>query len=249
MNLENLMMKKTSNKITIAVLASLFFPFVISAQVVTSTFDVKGFCDRTDNYSVKIMQRFTEREKRLEERAAERLNNLNNRRTERNDKLFKNRQESEKRLIEHFAELETRAETFEEKQALVKFKSSVEMAIATRKSAVDSAIQAFRSGVDQAITERKFAIDSAKVSFKNSTQAAFDKAKADCGNRVAPVTIRETLAQNLRVAREKFEADRKAIEKMQENIQSLISTRKTAVEKATSDFKTAMEKAKEDLKI
>jgi hypothetical protein len=122
------------------------------------------------------------------------------------------------------------------------------VAIASRRAAIDEAIDDFRQSVEQAKIDRKSAADALRNTFRNSIRAAFQKSETDCDVGVDPATIRTNFRAEVKAAKEKFENDRKEIEKLQTSMETLINTRKEAIKKAIDDFKTAMETARTEFK-
>lgn len=243
--------KKT---IVAAVIAVVFLaPAIIFAQTATEKRNQalenarKVFCEKAANFYGKLNQRLDERGAKLEERKTEREQNMEGRRDNRDAKREEARDRWQERRSDFYQKLEERAQNDAQKQALVIFKQKVEAAIIARKTAIDAAKQIFRDGLDKLIAERKAAVDTAKNALRNATRTAHENASLECQNG-EPQTIRETLRTRLKEAREKFEADRQAIEKLKDGVKPLIEARKAAVEKAISDFKAAMESARTELK-
>ena len=110
----------------------------------------------------------------------------------------------------------------------------------------DEAISDFRDALDQAIANRKTAVETAKNNYLAAYQAAIDKAKADCAAGIDPAKVRDTLQVALKAAREKFNSDKQAIEKL--NLKPLVEARQQAFKEALDYFKKAMQEARDKLK-
>ena len=203
-------------------------------------------CDNLEKWVVKIDQTLTEREVKIEEKQTERLEKLDKKRENRNTKLEQHREKWEDKWEEHFGMLEEKASTSEQKQALVEFKEAVKEALASRQAAVDKAISQFRTDLDKLIANRKIAIDAAKIAYINAYNVAIQNAKQACTDGGVPSQIRETLRTALKAAKDKFNSDRRAIEKM--DVKKLVETRQQALKEALEYFKKAMEGARTKLK-
>jgi tetratricopeptide (TPR) repeat protein len=203
-------------------------------------------CSNLEKWVVKIDQILTEREMKIEEKQTERLEKLNERRENRDTKLEEHREKWEEKWEEHFAILEEKASTSEQRQALVEFKETVQDIRASRQAAVDTAIFQFRTSLDGLIADRKEKIEEAKTAYINAYNVAIQNAKQACSDGGDPSQIRETLKTALKAAKDKFNADKQAIEKM--DVKKLVETRQQAFKEALEYFKKAMEKARADLK-
>ena len=228
--------------------AIVLLPIWIFAQNANDNQKGKAFCTTISNLASKYDQKVANRETKLEEKRTEITDKISSRWTKRDEKLAEKRAKWNTNREEHFAKLEEKAVTDEQKQAFLIFKQAVTSAIAARRAAIDKAIDDFRQGVEQAKIDRKSAVDALGNTFRNSIQAAFEKAKTDCDSEVDPATIRTNFRAEVKAAKEKFESDRKEMEKLQTSMEVLINTRKEAIKKAVDDFKAAMEKAKADFK-
>jgi len=204
------------------------------------------FCNQLVNWTAKIDQTITQRQTKIQERQTERLEKLEQRREDKNGKLEQYREKWEEKWEEHFDKLEDIATTSAQMEALIEFKQAVKEAIASRQAAIDEAISDFRDALDQAIANRKTAVETAKNNYLAAYQAAIDKAKADCAAGIDPAKVRDTLQVALKAAREKFNSDKQAIEKL--NLKPLVEARQQAFKEALDYFKKAMQEARDKLK-
>lgn len=207
-----------------------------------------AFCSRIDQIIAPIEQRMTDREAKLEAKKQEIDANLAKRQADRIGRLSDYRDTHDDNREAQYAKLEAKATNDVQKQAVASFKTTVETAVATRRTALDSAISAVKQSVNQSIETRRTAVTTATSEFKNAKSTAIAKAKADCSAGVDAKTIRETFRASMKAAQDKFKSDYQAIEKLRGSFESVRDTRKQAVEKALADFKTTMEKAGSDLK-
>lgn len=208
-----------------------------------------GFCLQVEKLSSKIDQRLTEREEKIKEAQTGRTQNFKDKRDNRDSELEQFREKWNANRDQFYAKLAEKADTNAKKQALEKFKVSVEAAVKTRRAAIDKAINDYRAAVDKLVASRKTAIDAAKVTYRNAIRSAFKNANDACAkNDVDPAKVREQLKADLGAARNKYQSDVQAAEKIGQSIQDLIKTRREAVAKAIEEFKTTLEKARVDLK-
>jgi len=203
-------------------------------------------CDNLEKRVVKIDQTLTEREMKIEEKQTERLEKLNEKRENRDVKLEQHRETWEEKWEEHFVMLEEKASTSEQRQALVEFEEAVQDAKASRQVVVDKAISQFRTDLDKLINDRKTAIETARNTYINAYNVAVQNAKQTCIDGGDPSQIKETLKAALKTAKDKFNSDRKAIEKM--DVKKLIEARQQALREALEYFKKAMEEVRTKLK-
>lgn len=258
MILVNLLMKANSKKILTVglggvIAAIILVPVLILAQPRGGKPEDageggKGFCARISGISSKIDQRMANRDAKLEQKREQISNRIEIRRQERNAKLEQKRAKWDVNRVEHFAKLEEKAQTDEQKQAVITFTKAVSEAIAVRRAAIDTAIQEFREGVTEAKASRKASTDELVSDFRDAIKAAVEKAEADCESGIDPKTVRENLRNDLKEARENFVSAKQGIEKLGTQMALLITTKKEAIKKAIEDFKEALEQAKDDLK-
>ena len=205
-----------------------------------------SICEKLASQAVGIDQIISDREVKIQEKQTEITDKLAQKRETRDIKLEQHRNEWEEQWGERFTQLEEKASTSEEKQALVEFKSTVQEAIASRQAAVDKAISDFRVALDKIIADRKTATDTAKTNYVNAYDAAIQKAQDDCTNGVDANTIRATLKADLKAAKDKFNSDRKVIDKM--DLKPLVDVRQQAFKEALDYFKKVMEAERTKLK-
>lgn len=220
-----------------------------SIPTASATKKAIGVCARTGELLSKIDQRLTDREAKIRERRTERAGNFKERRDNRDAKLEQFRDKWNENREQFYAKLGEKADTDAKKQALEKFKITVETAVKTRRAAIDQAIENYREAVDKLVADRKAAIDAVKSTYRSATRLAFQNANDECAkNDVDPAKVREQLRADLKAARDKYQTDIQAAEKVGKSIQDLIKARREAVAKAVADFKTVLEKARVDLK-
>lgn len=206
------------------------------------------FCTRLNNNVDKFLDKLSAGEVRINEQRNEQTTKLEARAKERADRLALNRSEWDKERQAQYEKLSVKDGASEEKEALLRFRTIREAAVAARRTAIDAAISAYQNGVKQVVADHSASQDRIRISYRTSVSTAFDKAKAGCAERLTPSSVRETLRSSLKSAREKLSAERGALEKVSVKVRTLGETRKFAVEKALADFKTQIDQARNDLK-
>lgn len=207
-----------------------------------------NFCSNI-NKMIQSEQKLVEAQTKIEEKRQEQQQKVAQRWVERNTKQEKTRNKWDENRDEFFTKLEEKAGTDAQKQALLAFRKTVTIAITARRAAIDSAIESFRKEVEESIASKKISADLLVNAFKNEVQVAINKAKADCTlTNPDSIAIRTAFEASVKIAKEKFEINRKNIEKLNDSLQVLIDAKKHVIEKATTDFKVAMEAARTVLK-
>jgi plastocyanin len=238
--------------VSAAMLANMVALPVLAETTSTSTSTPKrpadSFCVRLENASTKLDRDMAEKNKKLDEQNTARNSKLEKDRSNRDEKLSQQKIDADKNLANRYATLQGKAKNDAQAKALDAFHVAMTTALSARKAAFDSARNTFRAGIDSAVAARKAGMQTAVTTFQNALKAAEAKAKADCAGGVAPATIRTTFQAEVKAAREKFAADRKAVEKLTANMKTLTTARRVAMEKARVAFKVAVEKATKDLK-
>jgi hypothetical protein len=209
----------------------------------------ENICERITERAENFENRLGNLTEGLKNRKQERLQNWEERKDERDAKLLQFRTRRDVNLEEHFKKLEERAKgNSDQEEAVNKFEEAVRVAIEKRRQAIDTAISTFRTGVDGAISGRKDALTQATDDFKLAQKEAFDTAISECGKGTNAASVKSTLRNSLKSARQGLVDDRQSAEKMQTQMKTLIQTRKKTFEDAISGFKSDMEAAKAELK-
>ena len=210
--------------------------------------EAKGFCSRVSKISSDTGQRFGNRNTKLEQKREQIRERIEERRQERDQRYEEKQAKWDANRADHFAKLDEKAGTEEQKQVTSEFQQAVVAAIRIRRDAVYAAIQEFRQGIEDAKIARKEFIDETIIAFRDSSAAAIEKAKTDCEQGVDPKTVQETLRNDLKAAKQEYVIARQEIEKIDTDMEALITAKREAIEKAQEDFKQALEQAKDDFK-
>ena len=243
---------KMSYKKLIIILFSLLVVFVITGPILTEGKNEgnedRGFCARISSVVSKIDQRIDHYTNRLTERRTQNQNRVEERRQERSNRFKEKREKWDTNRAEHFERLEERAQTNEQKQAMLEFKQTITQAISNRRATINVAIENFRNRVSDIKTSRKFSIDSLILDYKNDIKTALAQAETACQGGTEPGTVNKDLRDQLRQIKEDFVAERQSIERIKNETQLLIVIKKEAIKQAIDGFKLTMNQAVEDLK-
>ena len=209
----------------------------------------EAFCDRLSEKADRVQSVGSNRFDSADKRKMNRESDLSKSRGERDAELAESRADREKIRQEMYVRLMERAGDDAEKQAAVTtFREAVEKAISDRKKSIDEAIAAFRGGVDAAIGSKKSAVESSISSYQSKVQDAFGAAIASCKAGDDPSSVRSTLEQALRSARESMNVARSTSENIGVQVKKLADAKRTAFLAAHAAFKSALEAARADLK-
>lgn len=214
----------------------------------TSTPTGTGFCALYTKVVSVIDQRLADRQAKFDQQFEKRATQLQTRWEGQDTRLESFRKQADTNRDKHYAKLEENAKTDEQKQAVTKFMTAVEAAVAARRDSVDKAVADFRAAITVAAAVRQTALQAAKKTFADSVKIAFSQAKTDCANKVSSETVRQNLRASLTAAKEKLQQDLQAVQKLRVDAEPLIAARQAAIEKAVADFKTATQQATADLK-
>lgn len=249
-NLINLSMKMNYKKIFTIGLALLLLTIVLApALILAEQKGAKGFCNRISKISSDTGQKFGNSNTKLEQKRERIIERIEERREERDQRYEEKQARWDANRADHFAKLDEKAVTDEQKEVATDFQQAVVAAIRIRRDAVNAAIQEFRQGLEDAKLARKGSIDEAIITFRASSEAAIEKAKTDCeAGIIDPETIQETLRKELKAIKEEYITARQEAEKINTDMEVLITVKREAIEKAQYDFKQALEQAKDNFK-
>ncbi len=242
-------MMKVNSKIAIAIILSAFLiPVAVLAENAANGNTQSLFCKNVNKWRNTIETRLEDRKERVSVKVVERDENIASRRETRDVNLESKRDGWDKNREQRYSNLESKAETEEQKQAVAEFKSIVDEAVATRRVSVDAAIDTFRSEVNKVVTTRRQAVNTAIEEFQLAVANAGEKAENDCANEVAAATVRLNYRAALKAAKDKLQTDKQAIDKIGAQVQTLAQTRNVAVKQAVDTFTSELKAAVEQLK-
>lgn len=204
-------------------------------------------CTKLTAAEAQIEQKLAERETKLADTRAAGEQKIAEQRANRDTKLAEARSKIDVARDAQLTNLEKRAKTDSEKQAIQTFKTALQNAVAARRDAIDAGDKIFRAGADQAYQAHKSAIDGAVSSYLVAVNAVIAKAKADCNNEIPSGQVRTALKKGVQTETDKFRANRTAVSRLAKTLEPLIKTRNAAVTQAMQDYKTAATAARAEL--
>ena len=207
-----------------------------------------NICDRISERADSFNQKMTGEENKFQTRNQERLNTWTDKKMENETKLNSERATWDANRDAQFKALEDRAQTEEQKKAVADFETTTRTAIEARRVAVDASIKTFQEGVQAVVTARNGQVDQLLSGAKSARQVLLETAKADCVAGKDAKTVMVTFRSGMQANRTGTQADKQNIAKVNTQVQALITTRKSSVDKAFTDFKAVMEQARIALK-
>ncbi|MEP7162430.1 MAG: hypothetical protein ABI747_01560 [Candidatus Moraniibacteriota bacterium] len=210
--------------------------------------NTEAFCADFTSTQAKIAKEFSEKRGKLDVFLKDKDQNLDDERNARDAKLEEARSKADQRRSEWYLRLEARAKTDDEKDAVTKFKQTVEKAVENRRESIDDAIADFRKSVDSALTSRQSSMETTRDAFQAAMDVALEQVKTDCDNNLTTVNIKKKFKDNLKVARAKLSSDKTNLDKVHDDIQTLATARRTIIKKAQVDFDAALASATAELK-
>lgn len=209
----------------------------------------KGFCNRVSKISSDTGKGFGNNSAKLEQKRERIAERIEERREERDQRYEEKKAKWDANRADHFTKLNERSVTDEQKEVTTDFQEAVVAAIRIRRDAVNVAIQEFRQGLDDVKLARKGSTDEAIIAFKASSEVATEKAQTACKEEgVDPKAVQETLRNELKAAKQEYITARQEVEKVDTDMEALITVKREAIEEAQDIFKESLEKAKADFK-
>lgn len=242
-------MKILTKQITVALailglLASPLFVSAVQRPVKSSS----GFCSTAANVRTQLNTKLGQLETKRGQKRTEISDRLKQRHDQREVDKQTSRNQAKSKFEKNLTRIEDLATTDAQKAAVAAFKAAIEQALATRKAAVDAAMQTFRTSQSALVTQRQDAIKSATMAYKDAVATATAKAQSDCAAGIDAATVRSTFVASIKAAKDKFQSEVTALDKIGQQVKDLTKTRNDAVKAANQVFKTAMEQARDTLK-
>jgi len=248
----------TRHIIASVLLASIASPSIAFAETAVNA-DLNVRVGTDANVRTQICVQVSDHLLRIENRFADLLLQVDARRDDQHAKLEAKRADREGRIADReskddqkradlMVKLEAEAVTGTQKAAVVKFRADVQAAIRARRAAFQTANETYRRTIEDAITRRRASVDAAVNAFHASVKAAITKARQDCLAGGVLTNIKTTLSASIQAARNKFQQDRKNVDRVGEQTKAAVKVRQDAHAKAMANFRAAMEKARVELK-
>lgn len=213
---------------------------------------IEKICIRLDDAISRLEGKIKDDGTKLRERSEDRVREMTETQTAKNNELEQRRVIRDENREKFFAELENQAgEDADKKAAVKKFKSAVELAIKTRREAIDKAKEDMNNGIEAAIQTRTSSSIALRNEFEKNLEAAIAKAKNSCSDEASADDLKSVLAQlkdDIKSSRDAYKLKVNEMKKVQSTIQALRETRKSEVKLAIENFKAAMKLAQEELR-
>lgn len=210
--------------------------------------NTEAFCAALGETKNQLSEGVAAKEKRVSEYFDGLSQQLEDERNGRDAKLEAARSEADQARSLGYARLEDRVKGDNQKDAVVKYKQTVEEAVDDRRDAVDAAIAEFRKSVDELAVNRSTSMQTARDMFQASAEAAAKKLEVDCANGVATDVVVKDFKVSLKAGREKLATDKKAVATLESDIQRLSEIRKKSVAAAVTKFRAVLQAANEDVR-
>ena len=180
-----------------------------------------AFCARFTENMDRLSKNISEREGNFEYRKENREGKIEDSRTSRDAALDESRSQADERREAMYKKLEDQTKTDTEKEAVKKFRNTVEKAVEVRRAAVDAAIISFREGVNAATSGRKGDMEKAVENYKKAVDSAAAKAKSGCEDGVNADTVRSDFNTAMESARKTLQSERQGADKVGEQVKKL----------------------------
>jgi len=213
---------------------------------------VEKMCVRLDDAISRVAGKIENDGTRLRERSEDRVREMTETQTAKNNELEQRRMMRDENREKFFTELGNQAGDDQIKKAAIeKFRNRVELAIKTRREAIDKAKDDMNKGIETAIQTRTSSTTTLRNEFEKNVEAAIAKAKNSCGDEASAEDLKNVLAQlknDIKSARDTYKSKVDEAKKVQATVQTLRETRKAGVKLAIENFKSTMKAAQEELR-
>lgn len=209
-----------------------------------------NFCTRITTIETELDNKFTNVESQRIAKRTDILGKLKERKDQRAAQIQAKRDETKSKFDERISQLEVKAVTDAQKEAVADFKKAVEEAQATRKAAVDAAIKTYQDALATLVSSREDILKNAAAVFETTMQTAITTAKTNCTEGDDPAAVRQTFMASMKSA---WDVLRSSVqvkvqgENMQQ-VEALAKTRNEAIKAANDAFRTSVKEASVILK-
>jgi hypothetical protein len=242
-------MKTLSNKLIAAISLISLLALPLSAQAVASSpKPVTGFCASYSVSEAKLNTDISTNTAKLNQGRTDRASKLTQQREDADAKVTADRTKWDGSRADQFAQLEAKATTVTQKQAVTAFETAVKAAVAIRRSAVDQARTIFRQAEDAAIASRQSQVDGYLSTFKAAVASADAQIQASCNAGTSSPQVRSTFVAAVKAARSSYHTSVVGVTNLNGPVTVLAATRRAAVDSADAAFKTTIQQAGTTLK-
>ena len=204
-------------------------------------------CTMLMNQAQQIQTRLTERISKLTQKRNATEDNIQARVEKRTTQRTQRQAswETKKEIV--WDKLEAKASTDEQKAAVAKFIETVQTAVKTKNTAINSIITETHAALQTRNNERRGQIDSQINKYKNTVASISSQISKDCEAGKNAGEIREYYKTQMKQARDKFQNREKNSEEFKAGVNSLRETKKAEIQKIIETFKQTVEDAKTEL--
>ncbi len=164
-----------------------------------------------------------------------------------NPELDSKRAEADSMRNQHFEKIVKKYNTPEQSRAIAEYRQTILGAIAKRRIAVDTARQDFKDAANALQATHQQVVAQAEQDLQASIGVIVASAKTDCSSGSNSEQARDTFKAALDQARNQFQALVKPQPNQLQALNSLITTRKQAIDLAIAEFRQTAYDAKEKL--
>lgn len=163
------------------------------------------------------------------------------------DRLARSRSQADKIRAKHFTLLTGRLKNPDQKQAIENYQSSLNIAINTRRAAIDEAQAEYNSKLAELVNSHQLAVRQAEDALIGEVRKSFDTAKQACASDSNTMNIKYQLTTNLKTAKASFAQTKQSFSNGSLEYRELTQKRNQAVTKAVNEFKMSELQAREQL--
>ena len=208
-------------------------------------------CVRLDRMTERLEDIIKKRKNFIDNRFNGKISELQKRREAKDEALKERRAERDKYREKYYEELEKKAQTEEQKEAVKKFKETIENAVKKRRATIDQAVADMRKGIDDAIAQRKTIVDNAANSFNNDELSALNKTKNSCSENTDSEEWKSMInmvRENIRVHRDNYKQRLRQARRVGDVAEELAKTKRETIMSAIEEFKATVKSAQEELR-
>lgn len=159
------------------------------------------------------------------------------------DKL---RGDYDKKRSEHIGSINKQHNSPEQREAITRFRQTIESATELRRTTIDSIRAEFRSKLNELSIEHRNQVDALEAELIQQVSSAYSTAKQSCANGEDPAQVKQQFMSSLEQAKSNFSQSKADLSDDSE-LNSAIAERDDRIKQAIDAFKLSLEQAKADL--
>ncbi|MEF3691648.1 MAG: hypothetical protein V3574_01160 [Candidatus Moraniibacteriota bacterium] len=201
-------------------------------------------CGRIDEIGNRLQKRMSGINFDLKDRVENKVSEMRELARSREVDLEERRIERDEERNDFYLKLSAQAgDDQEKKEAVERFKKSVEAAVLKRRLAIDEAKSEMNLGIDEALKKRTEEMEALRFNFEKDLEKIIDEARKTCSGDLKISELKESV----RARKNEYKNDISEVKKVQTSIQALRENRKAEVKEAIETFKSEMKTAQEKL--